>query len=58
MPGKDLAMLYEVPTRSLNLAIKRNIDRFPPDFMFRLTAEEFKNLRFQIETPNFSTPLP
>lgn len=39
---KDLADLYEVPTKSLNLAVKRNIKRFPGDFMFQLTKEEFE----------------
>ena len=37
----DLAVLYEVETRVLNQAVKRNIDRFPSDFMFQLTKEEF-----------------
>ena len=46
----DLAVLYEVETRILNQAVKRNIKRFPKDFMFQLTTEEFENLRFQIET--------
>ncbi|PIS47255.1 MAG: DNA-binding protein [Elusimicrobia bacterium CG08_land_8_20_14_0_20_51_18] len=46
----DLARMYGVPTKSLNLAVKRNAARFPEDFMFRLTAEEACNLRFQIET--------
>ena len=49
---KDLADLYEVPTKSLNLAVKRNIKRFPEDFMFQLSKEEFESLRFQIETSN------
>jgi hypothetical protein len=43
----DLAELYEVQTKSLNLAVKRNISRFPEDFMFQLTKEEFDNLRSQ-----------
>lgn len=47
---RDLADLYEVPVKSLNLAVKRNIKRFPKDFMFQLTKEEFEGLRFQIET--------
>lgn len=47
---KDLAALYEVETKALNLAVKRNIKRFPSDFMFQLTNEEFEGLRFQIET--------
>lgn len=46
----DLADLYEVPTKVLNQAVKRNNKRFPKDFMFQLTKEEFEELRFQIET--------
>ena len=46
----DLAALYEVETKSLNLAVKRNTLRFPSDFMFQLTLEEWTQLRFQIET--------
>jgi ORF6N domain len=46
----DLAELYEVLTKNLNLAVKRNSKRFPDDFMFQLTKEEWKNLRLQIET--------
>ena len=46
----DLAELYEVQTKNLNLAVKRNIKRFPPDFMFQLTKPEWENLRLQIET--------
>ena len=41
MLGKDLAELYGVESRSLNQAVKRNIKRFPVDFMFQLTKEEF-----------------
>ncbi len=48
-----LARLYKVPTKSLNLAVKRNIMRFPNDFMFRLTQTEVQNLRFQIETSSW-----
>ena len=44
----DLAELYEVPTRALNQAVKRNRERFPDDFMFQLTSEEFKILGSQI----------
>ncbi len=47
MLDSDLAALYEVPTKQLNLAIKRNMTRFPPDFMFRLTAPEFEVLKEQ-----------
>ena len=50
MLDKDLAFLYEVPTKSLNLSVKRNTERFPGDFMFRITKTEYDNLRFQIET--------
>lgn len=47
MLDKDLAWLYEVETRVLNRNVKRNIERFPEDFMFQLTKEEFENLKFQ-----------
>jgi phage regulator Rha-like protein len=51
-----LAELFDVPTKSLNLAVRRNIKRFPDDFMFRLTGKEFGQLkevlRFQFETSN------
>jgi ORF6N domain len=53
----DLAVLYEVPTEVLNQAVKRNIKRFPEDFMFQLTSVEFETLRFQIETLNDNAPL-
>ncbi len=46
----DLAQLYEVETKRFNEQIKRNPSRFPPDFMFRLTEEEFESLRSQIAT--------
>src|SRR5450432_75763 len=44
----DLAMLYQVETRALNQSVKRNIDRFPKDFMFRLTIKEWLTMRSQI----------
>jgi len=50
MLDKNLAELYETETKVLNLAVKRNIKRFPKDFMFQLTKVEFESLRFQIET--------
>ena len=50
MLDKDIAELYGVPTRDLNKAIKRNIDRFPVDFVFQLNQEEFSNLKFQFGT--------
>ena len=45
MLDRDLARLYEVETRVLNQAVKRNIERFPDNFMFQLTKEEFEELR-------------
>ena len=48
MLDRDLAELYGVETFNLNKAAKRNIDRFPSDFMFQLTSEEADSLRFQI----------
>src|SRR5207302_9248357 len=44
----ELAALYGVITGNFNKAIRRNADRFPDDFAFQLTAEEFENLKFQI----------
>jgi phage regulator Rha-like protein len=46
----DLASLYEVGTKVLNQAVKRNIKRFPKDFMFRLTPEEWEDMRSQFVT--------
>ena len=46
----DLAQMYEVETKNLNLSVKRNLKRFPKDFMFQLTKEEWDTLRLQIET--------
>ena len=48
MLDTDLATMYDVDTRALVQAVKRNIERFPEDFMFQLTAEEFECLRSQI----------
>ena len=48
----DLAELYEVQTKNLNLAVKRNLKRFPVDFMFQFTKTEWESLRLQIETSN------
>lgn len=50
MLDSDLAKLYGVETKYLNKQVKRNIDRFPEDFMFQLTEEEYKSLRCQIGT--------
>ncbi|MDB5806260.1 MAG: hypothetical protein JWN73_3582 [Betaproteobacteria bacterium] len=52
MLDSDLAELYEVPTKVLVQAVKRNLARFPADFMFRLSAVEFTALRSQIVTSN------
>jgi hypothetical protein len=49
----DLAELYDVETRRLNEQVKRNIDRFPADFMFQLTDEEFENLKSQFATSSW-----
>jgi hypothetical protein len=48
MFDRDLAELYNVTTGNLNKAVKRNLKRFPLDFMFQITEEEFRNLIFQI----------
>jgi hypothetical protein len=53
MLDRDLAELYEVETKALKQAVKRNIDIFPNHFMFELTEEEFKNLRSQIVTSSW-----
>lgn len=50
MLDSDLAKLYGVETKRLNEAVKRNIERFPEDFMFQLTSEEIEVLRSQIAT--------
>ena len=50
MLDRDLAELYRVETKVLKQAVKRNIDRFPPDFMFKLTYQEVRNLRSQFVT--------
>ena len=52
MLDSDLAMLYEVETKKLNQAVKRNIERFPDNFMFQLTEEEWQVLRSQFVTSN------
>jgi len=53
MLDSDLAELYGVTTGNLNKAVKRNFKRFPDDFMFQLSQEEFKNLIFQNGTSNW-----
>lgn len=55
MLDSDLAMLYEVQTKALNQAVKRNIERFPEDFMFQLTQDEYEVLRSQFVTSKIKT---
>ena len=50
MLDEDLAELYQVPTKRLNEQVKRNVSRFPADFMFQLVDEEFKDLKSQFAT--------
>jgi hypothetical protein len=52
MLDSDLAELYQISTKRLNEQVKRNLQRFPEDFMFQLTPEEAESLRSQIATPN------
>jgi hypothetical protein len=47
----DLARLYGVPTRAFNQAVKRNLERFPVDFMFQLSPEEAERMRSQFVVP-------
>jgi hypothetical protein len=54
MLDRDLAELYQVPTRRLNEQVKRNLTRFPADFMFQLSDEEAENLRSQFATSSTS----
>ena len=51
----DLAELYQVETKFLKRAVKRNIERFPEDFMLTLTEKEFPNLRYQFGTSSWRT---
>jgi hypothetical protein len=52
----DLAELYDVPTKRLNEQVKRNTERFPEDFIFRLTAPEWSNLKSQITISSLPAP--
>ena len=52
MLDSDLAELYGVETKNLNKAVKRNISRFPTDFMFKLNIKDLEDLRFQFGTAN------
>ena len=53
MLDRDLAELYEVETKVLNQAVRRNIERFPEAFLFQLTPEEFEILKSQIVTSSW-----
>ena len=53
MLDSDLAKMYGIETKRLNEQVKRNLDRFPPDFMFQLNAEEFFNLKSHFATSNW-----
>ena len=53
MLDRDLAEMYGVETKRLNEQIKRNMKRFPEDFMFQLTKEEFQNLKSQFATSSW-----
>ena len=57
MLDSDLADLYQVFTKNLNKAVKRNSDRFPEDFMFQLTDNEADSLRFQLGTSNLRSQI-
>jgi hypothetical protein len=56
MIDKDLAEMYGVETKQLKRQVRRNIERFPKDFMFALTKKEFENLRSQIGTSSYERP--
>ena len=53
MLDSDLAKLYQVETKVLNQAVKRNLKRFPPHFMFQLDSKEFTDLKSQIVTSSW-----
>lgn len=53
MLDSDVAMLYQYDTKNVNKAMKRNRERFPEEFCFKLTEDEFENLRFQFDTSSF-----
>jgi len=57
MLDADIARIYQVETRVLNQAVKRNLDRFPPEFMFQVTEEEYKFLRSHNVTSNLTSQI-
>jgi len=58
MFDSDLASIYGVETKALNRAVKRNRYRFPKDFMFQLSEDEWKNLKYQIGTSSLGLRRP
>ena len=58
MLDAELARLYGVETGALNRAVKRNLDRFPDDFMFQFTKEDWENLKCQIGISSSPSPAP
>jgi ORF6N domain-containing protein len=58
MLDSDLASIYGVKTKALNRAVKRNRNRFPKDFVFQLSDNEWKNLRYQIGTSSSNRKYP
>jgi hypothetical protein len=57
MLDSELAKLYGVPTKVLIQAVKRNVDRFPEDFMFQLSSEEFELLKRQADVPGLRSQI-
>ena len=57
MLDEDLARIYQVETRVLNQTVRRNIDRFPPEFMFQLTKDEYENLMSQLAASSLRSQL-
>ena len=57
MLDSDLAELYNTETKFINRAVKRNASRFPNEFMFQLSEQEWQSLRCQIGTSSFAIPL-
>ena len=53
MIDEDLAKIYQVETKVMNQSVKRNLDRFPPEFMFQLTKDEYENLKSQYVTSSW-----
>ncbi|HEY2625663.1 MAG TPA: ORF6N domain-containing protein [Candidatus Udaeobacter sp.] len=58
MLDSDLASIYGVETKTLKRAVKRNLDRFPKDFVFQLSKNEWKNLRYQIGASSLGRAAP